>query len=631
MAKGQYIGVGGVARYVKQPYIGVGNVARKVKSGYIGVGNVARDCLSKGTPIGELEVGTSIYMNVDGVLTEFLVVHQGNPDTTLYDSSCDGTWLLMKDVYTKSAINSASNNYNNYENSTVHNYLNNTFIGLLDSDIQSAIKQVKIPYTYGYHSYSYIKSGSDGLPAKVFLLSAYELGWTTSNDSRIPIDGACLEYFENLPATDTMRISYYNGTVSYWWLRSEYTYDGWLLWLVAQDGSCTYANSTTSFGVRPAFILPSEILVDGDFNVIIENTDEPEIPEEPETNTTKINLSRFGYITEHTYEGDVSVTWGYNSDAPSGKGILYFNGNEIVNYGVDDIAGISASNDYFVDGANDIPFDTVATLKAGYTYDFYLFFNYEIGTGADTEEQGGGIDGTVIKGGDINDTTQKTTVNIHSSWTNFTYECDGDVVVEWGYDNEAGGAGELWFNDNRVYKGGIYTLAGLSASDDGSVTGANDIPAGRSAILKAGCTYDFYLYGEQESKPTIGEMGGAIDGTVTLTDNHLHYYETTSNGNNTHTTSCSCGKSFTSDCVDSYGWGSCSTCWGSITEEPSGGGESGTCSHTNVSYSSSGWMSEYNGYTHTATCNSCGASWTERCGSDGGGSCPKCIGSENWN
>lgn len=42
MAKRAYIGVGGVARKVKQPFVGVANVARKVKSGYIGVGGVAR-------------------------------------------------------------------------------------------------------------------------------------------------------------------------------------------------------------------------------------------------------------------------------------------------------------------------------------------------------------------------------------------------------------------------------------------------------------------------------------------------------------------------------------------------------------------------------------------------------------
>lgn len=42
MAKAIYMGIGGVARKVKQPYIGVGNVARKVKTGYVGINGVAR-------------------------------------------------------------------------------------------------------------------------------------------------------------------------------------------------------------------------------------------------------------------------------------------------------------------------------------------------------------------------------------------------------------------------------------------------------------------------------------------------------------------------------------------------------------------------------------------------------------
>ena len=42
MATGQWTGVGGVARKVKNEDISVGNVAREVKNGYIGVGSVAR-------------------------------------------------------------------------------------------------------------------------------------------------------------------------------------------------------------------------------------------------------------------------------------------------------------------------------------------------------------------------------------------------------------------------------------------------------------------------------------------------------------------------------------------------------------------------------------------------------------
>ena len=48
MAKGAYIGVGGVARKIKKGYLGVDGVARKIKKAYIGVGGVARLCWSSG-------------------------------------------------------------------------------------------------------------------------------------------------------------------------------------------------------------------------------------------------------------------------------------------------------------------------------------------------------------------------------------------------------------------------------------------------------------------------------------------------------------------------------------------------------------------------------------------------------
>ena len=43
-------------------------------------------------------VGSTVKLKVNGTAKEFIVVHQGKP-SSLYDNSCDGTWLLMKDIY----------------------------------------------------------------------------------------------------------------------------------------------------------------------------------------------------------------------------------------------------------------------------------------------------------------------------------------------------------------------------------------------------------------------------------------------------------------------------------------------------------------------------------------------------
>ena len=39
--------------------------------------------------------------------------------TSTYDSSCAGTWLLMKDIYTTSTFG----NNNSYKDSSIHTYL----------------------------------------------------------------------------------------------------------------------------------------------------------------------------------------------------------------------------------------------------------------------------------------------------------------------------------------------------------------------------------------------------------------------------------------------------------------------------------------------------------------------------
>lgn len=216
--------------------------------------------------ISTLAVGASVYLNVGGVRTEFLVVHQGLP-SSMYDSSCDGTWLLMKNCYEKRAW--ASSNVS-YKNSDIHTYLNGTFLGMFDSDIQGTIKQVKIPYFNGTAGNGSIASGANGLSCKAFLLSGYEAGFTISDNSHIPEDGVKLSYFENgTGATaNNKRIAYYNGARNEWWLRSLYDYYSTEAMAIYTDGSLKDYNMGYLLGIRPCIILPSTTLVDDSGNVV---------------------------------------------------------------------------------------------------------------------------------------------------------------------------------------------------------------------------------------------------------------------------------------------------------------------------------------------------------------------------
>lgn len=211
-------------------------------------------------------VGSTVKLKVNGTAKEFIVVHQGKP-SSLYDDSCNGTWLLMKDIYENRVWQSG--NINKYESSDIHTYLNNTFLNLFESNIRDAIKQVKIPYRKNGGSGGTDQSGANGLSAKIFLLSGYEVGWTTSDYSYFPVDGAKLSYFESGTGTsaNNKRIANLNGSAAFWWLRSPYTDGAGSVWGVGASGSCRYYYASYSVGIRPALILPSTLLVSDDGTV----------------------------------------------------------------------------------------------------------------------------------------------------------------------------------------------------------------------------------------------------------------------------------------------------------------------------------------------------------------------------
>ena len=204
--------------------------------------------------LGTKAVGSIVKIKVNGASKDFIVVQQGNPNTSTYDSSCNGTWLLMKDIYTTSKFG----NNNSYKDSSIHTYLDGTFYNLIDSNIRAAIKQVKIPYQNGTGSGGSLATGSNGLSTKVFLLSGYEVGWTTSDNGYFPKDGVRLAYFGNSSGGNSKRVAYNGSSAAIWWLRSPYTSNNDNVWGVYTDGSSSSSWCSNSYGVRPALMEPCD-------------------------------------------------------------------------------------------------------------------------------------------------------------------------------------------------------------------------------------------------------------------------------------------------------------------------------------------------------------------------------------
>ena len=221
-----------------------------------------------GTPLGELAVGTLIKILENGAPVEYLIVNQGLP-SSMYDASCDGCWVLRKDIAENRRWDSSNNDY---KNSDIHAYLNGSWTSRYSAGVLSQIKQVKIPYQNGTGSGGSVASGANGLSCKIFLLSGYEVGFSTSDNSRFPRDGAKLSYFSSGTgsAANNKRIANYNGSATVWWLRSPDTDNASRVWYIYSDGNCAHFYDYETYGVRPALILPSTALVDQDLNLIEE-------------------------------------------------------------------------------------------------------------------------------------------------------------------------------------------------------------------------------------------------------------------------------------------------------------------------------------------------------------------------
>ena len=222
------------------------------KGAYIGVAKQTYK-----NSLGDLAVGSTVKLNENGVPADYLVVNQGNPKPDIYDTSCDGTWLLRKYIYSKHQW--SNDDVSVLESSTIHTFLNGYFLGLFDADIQAQIKQVKIPYRKN-GGYGTDQSGTNGFLTKIFLLSSKEVGFTTGNNGSIPNDGAVLSYFDG--GGNSKRVAAYNnGAAEEWWLRSQVANNSTGAWYVRTDGSlgpygyiCSY-----SCGIRPALVLPSNL------------------------------------------------------------------------------------------------------------------------------------------------------------------------------------------------------------------------------------------------------------------------------------------------------------------------------------------------------------------------------------
>lgn len=260
-----YILTGGSRKKVESLRTIAGGAARTADKAYALIGGMARLWYQRGTPLGNLAVGSTVKIAVGGTDYDWLVVHQGLPGS-MYDASCNGTWLLMKDIYTKMKFDSRSNLF---VNSSLLQYLNTTFHDAIDANVRKLIKVATIPYI-AKNNTNVASSGN--LRAWVFLLSMTEVGFVDTASSNMPIEGAKLCYFNS-----RSKIAYFGEEAAAWWSRTPYAVFNWNVWYIESNGDSAYSDVRGFYcGVRPCMILPQDALVDDTGHII--GTDDPRTP-----------------------------------------------------------------------------------------------------------------------------------------------------------------------------------------------------------------------------------------------------------------------------------------------------------------------------------------------------------------
>lgn len=212
--------------------------------------------------LGNVPVGTILHMKENGVYQDYLVVHQGLP-SSMYDASCNGTWLWRSSCPTPLyTIWQDANSGLSYNISQLNSTLQ-SFLPAYDEDTLATIIDAKIPYCDKTGYFMSVKSGANGYQTKIFCLSPLEYNAPDSNN--YGQDGAVLSFFA--ASSGSTLYGKLNCGQTYWGRAVPLT-GGQAPWVADggyPGGSLYYKNSAFA---RPCIIRPSSLLVDDNGNIL---------------------------------------------------------------------------------------------------------------------------------------------------------------------------------------------------------------------------------------------------------------------------------------------------------------------------------------------------------------------------
>lgn len=229
--------ISGTAYDVKGGRELIGGTGYGCKGGKTLIGGTAFTVpFSKGIPLSTITPGAILYLNEYGSPVPFYVCKHD------YESGLNGagrTLLVRKDCYDKRIFDSRSKIF---AGSSIDTWLNGTWIKLLTLDVQSAAGTTKIYYYDGSKKKAVTTRA-------VFLLSTAEFGYSNYADTDgEPLDSAVRKLLST---------AYYGGNSVGQWTRTPATWTQKDVYVIMPSDYSTHMLCNDSYGVRPAFTIPS--------------------------------------------------------------------------------------------------------------------------------------------------------------------------------------------------------------------------------------------------------------------------------------------------------------------------------------------------------------------------------------
>lgn len=199
-----------------------------------------------GTPLSTYTEGSIIKINESGSPVEFYVAKHD------YEAGLNGagrTLVVRKDCPTTSMWVLEGNEY---QNSTLDTYFNSIYKNQLSVSLRNQIGTTKFYYTSSSGSVS-------ALERAIFALSGTELGKT---DSKMNTEGTALI------VASLLQIVYLQGVATAQWTRSPRNEESNYAFALDTDTKLLMTSTSSRYGARPCFTLPSTILIDKNGQVI---------------------------------------------------------------------------------------------------------------------------------------------------------------------------------------------------------------------------------------------------------------------------------------------------------------------------------------------------------------------------